>query len=310
MAQRDSAEVAAVAASPPTVSVPVPALPATAVSAAPASTSSGLAAKPVNFWLHFLAGGTIRQQEGVFALWKGLGPNLVGVVPARSIYFSVYNRGKHFYTNVNNGKETPIVHVVSALTAGVATALVSNPIWLVKTRMQLQNEHHKLGNNPTGIYYKNSFHCASEVLRTEGVRGLYKGLSASLLGLSESTLQFVMYEHFKKRLASHRSEQSRTSPNGFQEPKQLHWTDTFGIAAAAKFVAAIVTYPHEVLRTRLRQDPGPKSKYTGLVRTAVIIYKEEGMAGLYGGMTAHLLRVIPNACILFGTVEFILALAK
>ncbi|KAJ3191227.1 hypothetical protein HDU82_003686, partial [Entophlyctis luteolus] len=93
----------------------------------------------------------------------------------------VYNRGKHFYTNVNNGKETPIVHVVSALTAGVATALVSNPIWLVKTRMQLQNEHHKLGNNPTGIYYKNSFHCASEVLRTEGVRGLYKGLSASLL---------------------------------------------------------------------------------------------------------------------------------
>ncbi|KAH6572839.1 hypothetical protein BASA60_006401 [Batrachochytrium salamandrivorans] len=78
---------------------------------------------------------TIQQKEGVRALWKGLGPNLIGVVPARAIYFSVYSQGKHTYADLNNGHETPMVHMLSAATAGVATASFTNPIWLIKTRM-------------------------------------------------------------------------------------------------------------------------------------------------------------------------------
>jgi solute carrier family 25 protein 33/36 len=76
-----------------------------------------------------------------------------------------------------------------------------------------------------------------------------------------------------------------------------------------------VTYPHEVLRTRLRESPvSPNGangttvavpKYRGLWQSARLIYMEEGMGALYGGLTAHLLRVVPNAAILFATVEFI-----
>ncbi|ORY29923.1 mitochondrial carrier [Rhizoclosmatium globosum] len=253
---------------------------------------------------------TIRQQEGIFALWKGLGPNLVGVVPARAIYFSSYNHGKQFYTSLNGGKETSIVHMLSAATAGMATALCTNPIWLVKTRMQLQNDAAKSGKLANAVHYKNSFHCAQQVFRTEGIRGLYKGLSASFLGLSESTLQFVLYEYFKQQLLHSKNEQARLSSatNTTGTQKNLEWFNTIGAAASAKLIAAIATYPHEVLRTRLRESAGG-GRYTGLVQSAVLIYREEGMGGLYGGMTAHLLRVVPNACILFGTVEFILAVA-
>ncbi|KAJ3404569.1 hypothetical protein HDU80_002656 [Chytriomyces hyalinus] len=255
---------------------------------------------------------TIRRQEGILALWKGLGPNLVGVVPARAIYFSAYNHGKQLYTSLNKGKETSIVHVASAATAGIATALCTNPIWLVKTRMQLQSEQ-KVRLGEGGVYYKNSLHCAQQVLKTEGIRGLYKGLSASFLGLSESTLQFVLYEHFKRSVLEHRNDQARLSASSRDtvstDSKSLDWMDTFGVAAGAKLVAAAATYPHEVLRTRLRQDAGTNSRYKGLAQSAVLIYREEGLPGLYGGMTAHMLRVVPNACILFGTVEFILAFA-
>ncbi|KAI9336108.1 mitochondrial carrier domain-containing protein [Obelidium mucronatum] len=253
---------------------------------------------------------TIRQQEGIFALWKGLGPNLIGVVPARAIYFSAYNHGKQFYTSLNGGKENSLVHMASAATAGVCTALGTNPIWLVKTRMQLQKDSAS-GGSP-GTHYRNSIHCVQEVLRTEGVRGLYKGLSASFLGLAESSLQFVLYEGFKKELLLHKNTQVQlNSVDGRMGTQhQLEWYDTLGSAAAAKLIAAVLTYPHEVLRTRLRQDSGPTSRYTGLRQTAVLIYKEEGLAGLYGGMTAHLMRVVPNAIILFGTVEFILALTQ
>lgn len=69
------------------------------------------------------------------ALWKGIGPILVGVVPARSIYFSVYSQGKHTFTNWNNGVESSAVHMFAAAVAGSSVAVVTNPIWLVKTRM-------------------------------------------------------------------------------------------------------------------------------------------------------------------------------
>lgn len=96
---------------------------------------------------------------------------------------------------MNGGVENSLVHMVSAATAGLGTALVTNPIWLVKTRMQLQSE--AAIKNSGLATYKNSFHCVREVLKGEGVPGLYRGLSASLLGLTESTFQFVMYEYFK-----------------------------------------------------------------------------------------------------------------
>jgi solute carrier family 25 protein 33/36 len=47
-------------------------------------------------------------------------------------------------------------------------------------------------------------------------------------------------------------------------------------------------------------------KYTGIIQAFKLIYREEGMAALYGGMTAHLLRVVPNAAILFYCYEFII----
>jgi hypothetical protein len=62
----------------------------------------------------------IYTKEGIRALWKGLGPNLVGVVPARSIHFAVYTQSKHFLTQ-RWGKETPAVHMLSA--GGIASTL-------------------------------------------------------------------------------------------------------------------------------------------------------------------------------------------
>ncbi|KAI8855273.1 mitochondrial carrier domain-containing protein [Chytridium lagenaria] len=250
----------------------------------------------------------IKRREGVTALWKGLGPNLVGVVPARAIYFSTYNYGKNAYTAINKGQETPFVHMISAISAGVATSIATNPIWLVKTRMQLQSD------SMTGHArkYRSSLDCLTSVVREEGVKGLYKGLSASILGLTETSLQFVLYEQMKKRILAAKMEKKslERATNLSPPPKpSLDWYETFGVAATAKLFATITTYPHEVLRTRLRQVPAGAEVSRGLIQTARKIYLEEGMGALYGGLTAHLLRVVPNAAILFATVEFVLLYA-
>nr|KAK5441224.1 Pyrimidine nucleotide transporter, mitochondrial [Exophiala xenobiotica] len=261
---------------------------------------------------------SIHQHEGFPALFRGLGANLIGVVPARSINFYVYGNGKRILNNYFNpeGRENVwSVHLAAAAIAGIATGTATNPIWLVKTRLQL--DKNTASHDPTrGRQYKNSWDCIKQTVRHEGIRGLYRGLSASYLGVTESTLQWVLYERLKLSLA--RREARRLNTPGYRRT----WLDDaeefggkFSAAAGAKGLAAAITYPHEVVRTRLRQAPTMTTetgkvtvKYTGLVQCFRLVAKEEGMAGLYGGMTPHLLRAVPSAAIMFGTYEVILRL--
>ena len=63
----------------------------------------------------------------------------------------------------------------------------------------------------------------------------------------------------------------------------------------------------QVIRTRLRQPlENGKVKYTGLVQTLRLVIAEEGAKSLYGGLSAHLIRVIPNAAVMFFIYEAVL----
>ncbi|KAI9785642.1 MAG: hypothetical protein M1816_008265 [Peltula sp. TS41687] len=252
----------------------------------------------------------IPRIEGWRALFKGLGPNLTGVVPARAINFYTYGNGKRMIGSwLNDGKQQAAwVHLCAAACAGLVTGTVTNPIWLVKTRLQLDRSRAERTGSSELRRYRNSLDCVRKVVREEGVRGLYRGLSASYLGVTESTLQWVLYEQGKMYLA--RREETRVAMGRAKTTwdSVLHWGGELGAAGSAKLFAAIATYPHEVVRTRLRQAPTTNGmmKYTGLMQCFRLIWKEEGLAGMYGGLTPHLLRVVPSAAIMFGTYEFVL----
>jgi solute carrier family 25, member 33/36 len=263
-------------------------------------------------WLHIAETGQILGQipkvEGWRALFKGLGPNLIGVVPARAINFWAYGNGKRVYSNLFfNGQESATVHLLAAATAGIITGTATNPIWLVKTRLQLDKQN--AGADGQGRQYRNAWDCIRKTFRHEGIRGLYRGLSASYLGVSESTLQWVLYEQAKRSL-SRREEELKFSgrPPTFWD-RTVEWSGKLTAAGGAKFVAALITYPHEVVRTRLRQAPVDSTgrvKYTGLWSCFVTVFKEEGIAALYGGLVPHMLRVVPSAAIMFGVYEGVL----
>lgn len=251
--------------------------------------------------------GAIPKVEGYRALFKGLGPNLIGVVPARAINFWAYGNGKRIYSQLFDGKESTKVHALAAATAGIITGTATNPIWLIKTRLQLDKQN--AGPEGRGRQYKNAMDCVVKTVRQEGIRGLYRGLSASYLGVSESTLQWVLYEQAKTSLARRETLliSSNREPNVWD--KTVQWTGRLTAAGGAKFVAALITYPHEVVRTRLRQAPVDASgrvKYTGLWSCFVTVFKEEGIGSLYGGLVPHMLRVVPSAAIMFGVYEGVL----
>ena len=246
---------------------------------------------------------SIHRVEGWRALFRGLGPNLTGVVPARAINFYTYGNGKRIISqHFNGGNEAAWVHLCAAATAGIVTGTATNPIWLVKTRLQLDKSRAEMAGSMSERRYKNSLDCTMQTIRKEGIRGLYRGLSASYLGVSESTLQWVSYERVKLYLKSRESELLASGRDWTIWDHTLGWGGKVGAAGIAKLFAAIITYPHEVVRTRLRQAPlqDGRLKYTGLVQCFRVIWKEEGMASLYGGLTPHLLRVVPSAAIMFG----------
>lgn len=178
---------------------------------------------------------------------------------------------------------------------GVTTSTLTNPIWVLKTRLQLQ-----------GVRNTSSWVCLRDILQQEGIRGLYKGMSASYLGVAEGTIQWVIYENLKKKWCAPKDALSLRNEKTIGGKTVQDWLGHLGAAATSKFVAACIAYPHEVIRTRLRQPAeNGVPKYTGLAQSFSLIIKEEGFGALYGGMTAHLLRVVPNAAIMFFCYEAI-----
>ncbi|CAH8670730.1 unnamed protein product [Schistosoma margrebowiei] len=271
----------------------------------------------------------IFRYEGPTALFKGLVPTLVGVMPTRGIYFCAYHNGQLFFEKYFQPGSS-FVYLCAAGIASITASSLTNPIWFVKTRLQLDS---RPGHTPITV---------SQVIRNtwkqDGLRGFYRGVSASYFGSLETALNFVVYENFKSELLwrEHKrkhqltlnssipiSEQSVYSSNNNNLPqKASDFRGSSGgsklsaskdmilcmiASACSKAIAITALYPHEVARTRLREETG---QYRGFFRTLHLVGKEEGLSGLYRGMATHYIRQVPNSCIMIGTYEFVVFLLQ
>lgn len=230
----------------------------------------------------------IVQNEGIPALFKGLGPNLVGVAPSRAIYFFCYANTKRYLNTVIN-PDTPFVHIGSAVTAGMTACTATNPIWLVKTRLQLDQ---KKNNSLTARQ------CIQKIYSKDGLRGFYRGITASYVGVTETVIHFVIYESIKASLMEY-------SDSDGDSRSYMDFLKFMLAGACSKTCATCIAYPHEVVRTRLREEG---NKYRSFFQTLVLVAKEEGRRGLYRGLATQLVRQIPNTATMMATYELVLYL--
>lgn len=248
----------------------------------------------------------ILARDGVRGFYRGMRPTLVGIIPARSAYFYAYQQCKRKLAKWAVPHPSGLLlaegsvanSIVSGLFAGVAANTLTNPIWMVKTRMQILADG-KAGQR----VYKSYGEVISTIAKEEGIGGFYKGICASYWGCAEGCVQFVLYEKFKQRLILRQNER-RKRMGVKEETDELPPLVYFMAAAVAKGVASIATYPHEVARTRLREQARDGLfQYSGMWQTLGLVAKQEGWKGLYGGMGIHLLKVVPNSAIMFLTYE-------
>lgn len=230
----------------------------------------------------------IFVNEGMTGLFKGLGPNLMGVAPSRAIYFWTYSTCK---SNVDaalppSNRDTPFVHVVSAAAAGFSASTATNPIWLIKTRLQLDKSS---GSNTMTIRS-----CAAKIYSELGIAGFWRGVTASYWGISETVIHFVVYEYLKSQLAAYQNKHKDA------EKTFIDFAGFMLCGACSRTCATIVAYPHEVARTRLREEG---SRFRSFWPCLIAVYKTEGRAGLYRGLVTQLIRQIPNTAIMMSTYE-------
>lgn len=240
----------------------------------------------------------ILQVDGPAGFFRGLPPTLVGIIPSRSAYFYAYQRSKEALAPLFP-EGSPLNALFSGLMAGITGNTLTNPIWMVRTRMQI------LADASAGQKAYTSYgDVIKTVFREEGVRGFYKGISASYWGCLEGSMQFILYEQFKTRLLQRTNAQRKA--RGLPTTTELSPTTYFWSAALAKMIASIGTYPHEVARTRMREQARAGIfKYKGMWQTIGVVAREEGTKELYSGMGVHLMKVVPNSAFMFFTYEVV-----
>ena len=280
---------------------------------------------------------TIIRQDGFKGMYRGLGPMLLGYLPTWAVYMAVYDSSREWFYDHHYGVSEGdkwLPRIYASVLAGACSTFVTNPIWVIKTRLMSQVSRSASDGTHTPWHYNNTLDAFRKMYRAEGMAAFYSGLAPALLGLTHVAIQFPLYEYFKQRF---------TGVEMGATPTDNHntWHSTAGILSAtllSKVCATTATYPHEVLRTRLQTQQRhvhPESsgngvhsshhsenlrmsskravgssdgmpyqpRYKGVIRTCRVILQEEGWRAFYNGMGTNMIRAVPAAMTTMLTFE-------
>ncbi|KAF8952992.1 hypothetical protein BGZ46_003321, partial [Entomortierella lignicola] len=282
-------------------------------------------------------GGTLRSFQQIYknegfrhGLYRGLTPNFAGATVSWGLYFYLYAGIKaRMAVDPETKRLGPTQHMAASMLGGAMTAVVTNPFWVIKTRMCTTQK------TAPGAY-QGLLGGLVTLAKTEGVKGLYRGIVPALFGVSHGAIQFMAYEQLKywrqevkkKRWEKQFLEEIHSNSITFisdakaieklKEARLLekkHDWETLStfeylcMAASSKVAATVATYPYQVLRSRLQMMSNPHGEvvYTGVMDCIRKIKKAEGILGFYKGVAPNVIRVLPGTCITFLVYETVSA---
>ncbi|KAI0407464.1 mitochondrial folate carrier protein [Xylaria palmicola] len=248
--------------------------------------------------------GLTRTPHPVAALYRGLTPNLLGNASSWASFFFFKARAENAILAIkgqspggNVSPLTPQDYFVASGVAGMFTQVLTNPIWVLKTRM-LSSDRGAVGAYPS------MWAGAAQLLRTEGWCGFYRGLGISLFGVSHGAVQFAVYDPLKQLYIKRRLKDARESSLSDGHGKQWMTNEaTLVISSVSKLVAGTVTYPYQVIRSRLQNYDADEQFGRGIRGVMRRTWMEEGWRGFYRGIIPGVVRVMPATWVTFLVYE-------
>jgi len=224
----------------------------------------------------------ILREEGIAGLYAGLSSGLIGTVASQGVYYYWYALISSWLQSRKKGQKLSVFdNLLGSSIAGILNVLITLPIWTVNTRMQTQRKQKKEGSSPardTGILAT-----FTQIIMESGVTGLWNGLGPSIILVANPVIQYVVFERMKIAI--------ETSRNA-----KLTVSDVFITATISKLIALTTLYPYLIAKSRLQVAKDGTN--TTLAAWKKII-REDGLLGLYKGMSSKAVQGVLTAIILF-----------
>ncbi|XP_037939520.1 calcium-binding mitochondrial carrier protein SCaMC-2 isoform X4 [Teleopsis dalmanni] len=157
----------------------------------------------------FDAAKKIYVHEGVRSFYRGYIPNMLGIIPYAGIDLAVYETLKKKYLSSHNTEQPSFLVLLACGSASSTLGQVcSYPLALVRTRLQAQVVSRNL-QPVIGIPLRqagmvsddNMFGVFRKILRTEGICGLYRGITPNFIKvLPAVSISYVVYEYSSRAL--------------------------------------------------------------------------------------------------------------
>ncbi|KAJ8766758.1 hypothetical protein K2173_007825 [Erythroxylum novogranatense] len=248
----------------------------------------------------------IFREEGLPGFWRGNVPALLMVMPYTSIQFVVLQKLKTFLAGSSRKEDhAKLNHYISYLSgslAGCMATLGSYPFDLVRTILASQGEPK---------VYPTMRSAFADTIRTRGIRGIYSGLSPTLVEIVPyAGLQFGTYDMFKRWTLAWN--QNRSS-EGSSMHAELSSFEYFLCGFAAGTCAKLVCHPLDVVKKRfqiegLQRHPKYGARvehqaYKNMFDAFIRILEAEGWAGLYKGIVPSTIKAAPAGAVTFVAYE-------
>ncbi|CCK70434.1 flavin adenine dinucleotide transporter FLX1 KNAG_0E01720 [Huiozyma naganishii CBS 8797] len=216
-------------------------------------------------------------------LYRGLPINLLGNSVAWALYFGIYGSLRDVVAPMV--KSPSWAYLMAGGISGVATSVLTNPIWVVKTRIMAVD---RVPGAPASD--RSMGPAFLRLLREEGVPGLYRGMLPAVLGVGHGAVYFLFYDTLRERILRDR------------ESKKLRNSETVLMTAVSKMVAVTAVYPLQLFKANQQSRAAVEGDYSlrSLVRKVV---GNRGVRGLYTGLLANLVKAVPSTCITFCVYE-------
>jgi len=228
----------------------------------------------------------IARTEGIPALWRGTGSNVVTSIPSVGIYLTIYEQLK--VGMVQSGLSPHITPLFAGALARGVSVIGTGPLELMRTRVMAQTgTSNQLGG--AGVLMR--------AVTQHGWRSLWRGTAPTLYrDVPFSALYWMVAEEVRGRLASR-----------WGAPR-----DALSINLSAGFVAgasaAVITHPFDIIKTRAQVQEAPVSVIKGQRSESTLaalrsLVAREGFAGLYDGIGPRVLKIGPSCAIVLGSFE-------
>jgi len=207
--------------------------------------------------------GTLKT-EGIRGLYKGATPPMVATGFINSALFGMMGMCKEYVQGDNKVPTIPQV-MFCGMTTGWVVSIIVTPIEQIKSRLQIQYAL------PSGVkpLYSGPLDCARQLVKNNGIRGLYIGWFATVLHRGQNWSYFGAYEAARRYLAP--NSEGKLSPLA---------SICAGACAGTSFWLSC--YPLDVVKSRFQSAPDTKPpKYRGLIHCAKTIYQQEGWRAFF-----------------------------